>query len=226
MGAQPKPWSFSALDQFENCPKQYLEERVLKTVPYVEGEEAKWGKYVHKQFENRIVHGSPLVAELAMHEEPLAEFCNAGGTLAGEERIALDFDLMPCKYFGDPRVWYRGQIDARRRNGRLTHILDHKTGKVKNDFRQLKLFAFHEFRANPECEEVRAEYYWTQIRGSQGETYYRHQMWDLMREFLPSLKRFAEAFESGIFTTKPSGLCGGWCGVTTCEYWRPKRPRK
>lgn len=223
---KPNAWSHSALDAFENCPKQYYQEKVLKRFPYVETPEMNWGKRVHKDFENFLLHGTPLPADLAMHHEFLADFKAQPGELAGEERIALDVAMKECAYFSrTQQVWYRGQVDARKRDraAGTSHILDHKTGKVKNDFTQLKGFAMWEFLTQPDIHTCKVEYYWTQIRGTAGETYHREQLPEIIQFFAAKLHRFADAFLTENFPPKQSGLCRGWCPVTDCEFWSPKR---
>lgn len=227
---KPKAWSHSALDTFENCPKQYYETKVLKDRwPFVETTEMIWGRQVHKAFENFLLYGTGLPLDLKVHEEFLAGFKAQPGELAGEERIALDTKLQECAYFArDVEVWYRGQVDARKRDraAGTSHILDHKTGKVKNDFTQLKGFAMWEFLTQPDIHTCKVEFYWTQIRGVNGETYHREQLWtELVPEFTHKLNRFADAFLTNTWIPKQSGLCNGWCPVTNCEYWRPKRQR-
>jgi len=227
---KPNAWSHSALEAFENCPRQYHETKVVKPskYPFVDTKETIWGRDVHKHFENFLVHGTTLPADLQMHYEFLAAFKAQPGELAGEERIALDTNLRQCEYF-DRRVqvWYRGQVDARKRDRStgFTHLLDHKTGKVKNDYTQLKGFAMWEFLTQPDIHTVKSEYYWTQIRGSNGETLYREQLPELLRFFAGKLNRYADAFLTDTWNPKQSGLCNGWCPVTDCEYWRPKRQR-
>ncbi len=224
---KPKPWSHSQLDKFESCPKQYFETTIAKRWPFVTTTEMEWGKRVHRDFEHYLLHGTPLPADVAMHQDFLDRFKDQPGDLAGEERIALDVDLRPCRYFGDDRIWYRGQVDARKRDRArgFSHILDHKTGKVKNDYAQLKGFALHEFLTQPDIHTIQVEYYWTQIRGANGETYRREQIPELWNFFLPKLQRWADAHLTDTWNPKQSGLCNGWCPVTTCEFWRPKRAR-
>lgn len=222
--SRPQAWSHTALDTFENCPKQYHETKVLKRWPFDATPEMQWGRDVHKHFEHYLLHGTRLPVDLEMHAEFLFDFKSQPGELAGEERIALDSRLRDSAYFGKD-VWYRGQVDARKRHleAGYSHILDHKTGKVKNDFTQLKGFALHEFLTQPAIHTVKVEFYWTQIRGANGETYTRDQMPELWDVFLPKLNRYADAFRTDTFPPKQSGLCNGWCPVTTCEFWRPKR---
>lgn len=222
----PKAWSHSALETFENCPKQYYETKVVNRWPFVTTKEMEWGKIVHKAFENYLLYGTALPADIAVHEEFLASFKALPGELAGEERIALDTQMRACEYF-DKRVlvWYRGQVDARKRDraAGFSHILDHKTGKVKNDYTQLKSFAMWEFLTQPDIHTCKVEFYWTQIRGANGETYHREQLPELIAFFAAKLHRYADAFLTNTFPPKQSGLCGGWCPVTNCEFWRPKR---
>lgn len=224
---KPKAWSWTALEGFENCPKQFYETRVLKDKhPFVETAEMKWGKEVHKAFENHVLYRSPLPADLAMHQEFLDSFLAQPGVASAEQRIALDTAMRPCKYFDKAvEVWWRGQVDASKRDlaAGYSHLVDWKTGKVKNNYDQLKLFAIWEFIAHPEINTVKIEYYWTQIKGSNGETYTRDQLPELIRYFIPRLHRFADAFLQNVFNPKQSGLCNGWCPVTDCEFWRPKR---
>lgn len=195
---------------------------MAKRWPFETSKEMLWGRDVHKAFENYLLNDTTLPLDLQMHEEFLARFKAQPGELAGEERIALNQRLQACGYF-DKDVWYRGQVDARKRHAGRAHILDHKTGKVKNDYTQLKSFAMWEFLTQPQIEEVCAEYYWTQIRGTNGETYTRAQLPELLAFFAPKLDRYADAFLLETFPPKQSGLCNGHCPVTTCEFYRPKR---
>lgn len=225
---RPQAWSHTALETFENCPKQYFETKVVKPskYPFIDTKETVWGREVHKQFENFLLYGSPLTADLDMHREFLQRFKDQPGELAGEEKIALDVNMRQCAYFDKVnQVWYRGQVDARKRNraAGTSHILDHKTGKVKTDYTQLKGFAMWEFLTQPDIHTCKAEFYWTQIRGTNGETYYREQLPEIISFFAAKLHRYADAFLTETFPPKQSGLCNGWCPVTDCNYWRPKR---
>jgi hypothetical protein len=225
---KPNAWSHSALDKFESCPKQYYETAIAKRWQQGPTAEMDWGKYVHKAFENYLLYGTALPADLVTHQDFLDRFKAMPGELAGEERIALDVNLKQCQYFDkSTQVWYRGQVDARKRNlaTGTSHLLDHKTGKVKNDFTQLKSFAMFEFLTQPQIHTCTVEYYWTQIKGAAGETYTRDQLPELLAFFARKLHPFADAFLTNTWNPKTSGLCAGWCPVTTCEYWKPRRVR-
>lgn len=227
---KPKAWSHTALSNFENCPKAYAETTIYNKAkyPFIDTAETKWGREVHKIFENYLLHSTPLTPELMTHKDVLDDFMAQPGILAGEERIALDTQLRQCAYFAkDVQVWYRGQVDARKRDTArgFSHILDHKTGKQKNDFTQLKGFAMWEFLTQPQIHTTKVEFYWTQTRALVGQTYYREQLPEIIQFFAEKLHRWADAHIDEVFPAKKSGLCAGWCAVTDCEYWSPKRQR-
>lgn len=219
---KPAPWSHSRLSAFENCPRQYYETTVAKTVQETKGEATIWGEEVHKHFENRLGEGIPLPPALEMHEDFMQVLDNFPGEKLVEARIALNTKLEPCEFFGSD-VWYRGVIDYGKIHENFAHLIDHKTGKSHNKFGQLKLFALHTFAAYPQVDEVRCDYYWTQSKSTSGATYTRDMIPDLWQQFVPSLKQYAEAYITDTWQPRQSGLCAGWCPVTTCEFWRPKR---
>jgi hypothetical protein len=43
---------------------------------------------------------------------------------------------------------------------------------------------------------------------------------------VPDLKQYATAFKTDVWQPRQSGLCNGWCPVTECEFWKPKRTFK
>ena len=53
-------WSYSALKQYENCPRQYNEIRVLKNYVVKENEAMRYGTEVHKALEDYVAEGKPL----------------------------------------------------------------------------------------------------------------------------------------------------------------------
>lgn len=218
------PWSHSRLEDFKNCPRAFYEKQVAKSVVEEKGEATIWGEQVHKHFEDRLTSGVVLPAALQVHEPFLARLEALPGEAGVEERIALDMRGQPCGFF-DPDVWFRGVIDYKKVSGDAALLIDHKTGKHHTKFGQLKLFAIHTFIAHPEVQTVRAEYYWTQTMTKSGEGYSREQLPELWKTFVPDLRQYAQAFREDTWQPRQSGLCNGWCPVTDCEFWRPKRRR-
>ena len=133
---KPKPWSHTALEQFKNCPRQYHAERVEKRFPYVEGPEAAYGNRVHKDFEDRILIGKPLPADVQSHELYLSRLIELPGIGEAEQKIALNTRGQPCGYW-DADVWYRGKVDYLKINGDMARVYDWKTGKPHQKLLQL-----------------------------------------------------------------------------------------
>lgn len=219
---RPLPWSYTSLDDFVNCPKAFYEKRVIKSVKEEETEQLIWGNKVHKAFEDYVKSGEPLPDILAQHENYLKRIIAFGGTPHTEQKIAFNLKGQPCGFF-DKDVWYRGVIDFHAVNGTTALIVDYKTGKQHSKFKQLKLFALHVFARYPDVRHVDVRFYWTQAAAATGERYARGQIPHLWADFLPDLKQYAQAFKEDVWQPRQSGLCNGWCPVTTCEFWKPKR---
>lgn len=222
------PWSYTALSDFKSCPWSFHETRVTKRIKRVQGPEAKWGEYVHKQFELRQATKDPLPAELKEHEPFMVRLeAIPGDKMYVEQKVALDKLARPCGFF-DPNVWWRGVIDWKKLAiaDRRVALVDYKTGKPKNDFDQLMLSALHTFAVYPDVDIVDARYYWTQTEADTRKVFGRTEIGAMWARFIPDLKQYVQAFKDDIWQKRQSGLCGGWCSVTDCEFWHSKRPQR
>ena len=219
----PLPWSPSHLDSFVSCPHSFHEQKVLKSIPYVQGEEAKWGEYVHKTFENYIRHdGTSLPDGLAEHKKFLDFLKALHGEPALEEKIALNKKLRPCGQ-KDADVFNRGIIDFRKNEGQISRIYDYKTGKPHTKFRQLLIYALWVFAMFPEVSIVFGHYYWTKTSSTTKQAWGRNQVKEMWGSLIPDLRQYKEAFDTDTWQKRQSGLCRGWCPVTSCEFWHPRR---
>lgn len=220
-----KPWSHSALTQFNNCPKQYFHIKVAKDVKEEEGEAALWGNRVHLAFEEHLRDGKPLDPELTVYQSYLDGIKAIAGTMHVELEMCLNSSLQPCKAF-DPGVFVRGYADVVHINGIVARAIDHKTGKRKEGSSQMKLMALLIFAYYPEVQEVRVAFMWLKEGKRDSDRFQRADVARLWEEFLPDLKRFAQAFRTDTWPARQSGLCSGWCAVTQCEFWQPKKPKR
>lgn len=219
---KPKPWSYSALDKFINCPRQYYEVRIAKSVVEVESPQMHWGTTVHKYFEDRQKHGIALPPEVSQHETFMRMIAELPGEYDTEQQVALSRRGVPTA-FDASDVWWRGIIDYVKRHESTATIVDYKTGKPHKKFGQLKLFALYVFARYPDIRTVDVQFYWTQTSTSTHQTYTREQSSVLWSEFVPNLKQYVEAFAMDLWQPRPSGLCYGWCPVRQCEHWKPKK---
>jgi RecB family exonuclease len=221
---KPLPWSYSALDDFVNCPKAYYEKKVAKSVKEAESEQLIWGNKVHKAFEERMAHGVVLPDMLAAHEEYMKFLEKLPGKAFTERKIAMNLSQQVCAFF-DRDVWFRGVIDYSKIDKDRALLVDYKTGKKHQKFEQLALFALHTFAEHAAVQQVKVCFYWTEDKSQTTETYNRSSIPMIWQKFIPNLRQYNTAFKTETFVARPSGLCRGWCPVTTCEHWKPKRVR-
>lgn len=217
-------WSYTGLDQFINCPRQFEAVRVLKSIKETKGEQQLWGEYVHAQFEHRQRDGTPLAPELIQFEPYMLYLENLPGVHLCEQKVALDKQLRPCDFFAK-NVWNRGVLDFMSIMGDTALIVDYKTGKVKPTMKQLALFALFIFHSYPDVIKCVTKYFWTQTQRETTELFMREDIPKLWAKFVPDLKQYSEAFETNVWQPRQSGLCHGWCPVSECEFWKQKRSK-
>lgn len=238
---KPAPFSFSSFSDFVSCPRKFFETRILKRWKEdQDGEHLVWGREVHKAFEDRQRDGigpdgkpvSPLPDNLAQHEPYMRRLDAIPGKLFVEQRVALNTKLEPCAFFAED-CFYRGVIDwikvdlnATPEYGRAT-IVDYKTGKVNEKWRQLILNALWVFQRFGETKNVRiadCRFYWTKEPEHRSQKVYGYGERDLLwKGIIPDLKQYKEAFKLDAWQPRKSGLCKGWCPVKDCENWSPRR---
>jgi hypothetical protein len=226
---RPLPWSHSALSDFNNCPKAFYEKRVAKSVVDPPNLAGQWGDYVHKEFEkylntSRPGHDQPrpLPSDLEHYREYLDAIVRQHGEMHVECKYAINTKMEPCGFMA-PDVWCRSILDVLTINGQSARVIDHKTGRRKFDTRQLKLNALMVFIHHPEVMVVRTGFMWLKDRLFDTEDYVRANEATLWGEFMPDLVRYKTAFRQEMFVPRQSGLCNGWCPVTSCEFWKPKK---
>jgi hypothetical protein len=250
---KPFAWSFSSLSNFENCPKQFYHTRVAKDVATTQGEAALWGDRVHQYLEAGLHYAKGNTAEAAkilsglynVPEDIVVQHAAIidGGpdkAFAGywpyveaimalphdevlpEQQFALNRALAPCDWFAED-VWCRGIVDVLLIRGSRAYALDWKTGKRKPDSQQLRLFALLVFAHYPHVQECKTEFVWLKTGERDDAVYRREQEAEMWQPFLPSLARYNAAFKQEMWAPRKSGLCRGWCPVTSCEFWSPKK---
>lgn len=103
-------------------------------------------------------------------------------------------------------------------------LTTHNTGKRKFDRDQLHLYAMVAFILYPELERVKAGFIWLKDGVvDKPVEYTREQLPDMLAYWHEKYEVLEEAWILDDFPPKPSGLCRGWCEVTTCPHWQPKR---
>jgi ATP-dependent exoDNAse (exonuclease V) beta subunit len=123
-------WSYSSLKEFVNCPKQYYEIKVAKSVTKKVTVQMLYGTEVHKAIEDYVREGKPLAKHYSHFQPVLDELLNIPGTRYPEYQMALKPDRGKCEFDAEDR-WVRGIVDLLIVDGKDAFIIDYKTGSNK-----------------------------------------------------------------------------------------------
>jgi hypothetical protein len=216
-------WSFSSMNTYYTCPKQYQLTYVKKVIPYQETEATKWGSEVHLALENYIGSGIALEEKFLPFKKWGDKVLSLPGEKFMEQKMALTRNLDPTDFEAD-NAWCRGIIDVLVVDGKRAACYDWKTGKVRPDSDQLKLFAGYVFQHYPDVEVVKTAYVWLKFDQTTVETYRREDLPAIWEHFIAKAAKLEASYEKDKWIPKPSGLCRGWCGAgSNCEFWSPRR---
>ena len=103
-------WSYSGIKQFETCPRQYHEIKVLKKYPRQETEQTLYGTRLHEQAELHIKDKRPLDADFKFMQPTMDAINAMSGRKFTEYEMALDVNLRVCDFYS-PDYWVRGIAD-------------------------------------------------------------------------------------------------------------------
>jgi hypothetical protein len=202
---------------------------VLRSVEGTRTDHNDWGDRVHLAFETFFdTDGKDLPGELSIHRKYLETLHAKDGIFWTEQKAAFDKQARPCSWEapkGD--IWGRFKVDYVKVNMRadvpIADIRDWKTGKQKNDFTQLIIYALHTFAQHPGLRLCDVRFYWTQTQTETRKIYGVEEVPQLWEFLIPKLIRWRDAFRNEEWFPRKSGLCKGFCPVTTCEFWEEKR---
>lgn len=212
-------WSFSSLEMYRTCPKQYHEVRVLKKWKEEKTVERAWGDAVHAALEKCLKDGTPLPAGMEVWQPIADQFRGIAGTLVAEQQFAMTEDFRRTKWFAKD-VWLRVIIDALWLDlGRgIAKMVDWKTGKPKRGSDQLALFALAVFLLFPQINECYTAFVWLKNGTMTKEKFVRADIPRLWSLFAADLMRLENAHANEVWPAKTSGLCSQWCPVLECEF--------
>lgn len=215
---KPRPWTYSHLDQFEQCPRRFAEVKVHKKYTEPPSEHIKWGNEVHGAFEKRVVESVPLPDGMKQWEGIAVQLAALPGEKFTEMRMAIDKAFKPCDYW---HSWSRGQPDLLVVNDTKAAVVDYKTGKRKPT-EQLELYALYVFAYYPSVEQVDTAFVWLKDRKIDRKKLTRAEVAVTWQSFLPRVAKLESAYERDSWPARPSGLCKGWCPVSGCEHHRTR----
>lgn len=215
--SKPFAWSYSALNAFETCPRQFYEMRVLKRWPDPPGEAQQFGTLVHQYLEGRFKMGKQLPVFLN-HLEPIVQKLeNSKGPVQAEYKLALNAQLKPVEFFARD-TWVRAVGDVIKVHENRAFALDWKSGKYREGDDQLKIQSAVMFATYPHLTDITVFYAWIKDKRATVRHFKRDDSPAIWQEFLPRVKRMEIAHETKEYPPKPSGLCRKWCRVESCEF--------
>ena len=216
-------WSYSSIKTFEQCPKKYFHLKVAKDVKDEPGEAADYGTAVHLAAEEFIRDGKPIPEKFAYIRPVVERLAALPGDKMAELKLGIRKDYSPCGFF-DKDVWWRGIADLLVIDGHRAWCVDYKTGKSARyaDTKQLDLLAGAVFSHFPEVTKIKSSLIYVVSGELIPKTHVITERSQYLSVFDEHLEQLDDAMENGVWNAQTSPLCG-WCPVTTCEHWRPRR---
>lgn len=213
------PWSYSKIKAFEQCPKQFYHDKILKEVPFKETEATLYGTAFHTAAEDYIGKDVPLPGKFSFAQKMLDSLKNKKGDKLCELKLGITEDLEPCGFF-DPNVWFRGVADLIILDGDLAWVIDYKTGKSSKyaDKGQLELMAMSVFKHYPQVKTVRAGLVFVISNDLVKDTYTEYDKPKLWEKWLAKYKQMETAAEEDMWNAKPNGLCRRHCPIIECVH--------
>lgn len=218
----PLAHSYSAVKEFENCPKKYHETRILKRFKREDTQATLYGTEVHKALELYLTGPKTLPPQYAHFERFVEPIDKLAGEMKCEVKMGIKADFSPCDFF-DKDVWFRGVPDVLVVNHRtnVARVVDWKTGKSSRyaDTAQLELLAGMVFSHYPKVEKVKGALVFLIAEDIVKADFTREQYGEIMSKWAGKASMIESALEHGTWNARPTPLCG-WCPVTDCTHHR------
>lgn len=216
-------WSFSVLDMFENCPRKHHAVKIEKSV----SDANKWnmkGDDEHKCFDAYLKGKSPLPSSLTRFTPMLDAVRASPGQMYSEYQMALTQDYVPCGFKDWDKAWVRAISDVAIVNGPKAKVLDWKTGKPKDDDRQMALNAAVTFQHFPAVNHIDTALVFVHHNTTIRHVFTRADVPQLWNRFLPGVKRLELAAINNDYPATPNPLCR-YCPVVKCPHNENKDAR-
>lgn len=211
------PFSFSSWNHYQTCPRQFYEVKIARNFIEAETEHILWGNTVHNAAEHYLRDGVPLPDTVTRFKGQIDAYGNKPGDKHVEVELGVDRQLKPTGFW-DGNAFIRGKGDLVIVNGAKGAAIDWKTGKVKPSG-QIRLMGVLVMVNYPEIEKLTNIFHWFKSPLTPTiEVMTRKDIPIVVKEFLPGVQDMLFSQKHNVWPEKPSGLCRGWCPVTSCKY--------
>ena len=214
--------SFSRLSTFEQCQQKFDYLYVSKAVKDSDNQYTIYGNRVHEALEKygKAVEANDAEAHQILSDgeafKEVEKFLPLVNRITGqpgqklfEFQMTIRRDFTPCDWFATD-AWLRSIADVLVINKNVAFVIDWKTGKIKMNPTQLKLFALMVMEHFPAVDTVKTAFVWLAHDDMTVDVYHRGQKQEMWDSLLPRLNAVQETVDLGVFKASPSGLCG-WC---------------
>jgi len=213
-------YSYSAINDFEGCPKRYHEVRILKRFKSKDTTAMLYGTAVHKAFEDYIKLKTPLPPQFAQFQPFIDPLAAMEGDIWCEEKLGIRADFSPCGFFAKD-VWFRGVPDFLAVNApkKIARVADYKTGKSSYyaDVGQLELMAAMVMAHHPTIDVVKGALLFVVATDVIRSSYTRDQLPEIWAKWAGRAGNIESAIENDVWNPRSSALCK-YCPVTDCPH--------
>lgn len=227
-------WSYTALQEFLTCPASWAAKRFYKLFKEGETDAMRVGNLIHATAEHylrRALGMSFKESEISPVYLPMVQkYCDAllasGAELYPEREICFTNKFKPCGWKDWDTVWVRSKVDVTAKKGLRLSILDWKSGKFKEDFLQLKMFAVF-CALTPGFEDVQEfdpKFIFLKETDPKknilrlAQPIQRSELKGILQEIMVVVRRMEEAWVSENFPCKKNGLCRQYCLNHLCPH--------
>lgn len=214
-------WSYSRLESSETCARKFWHLSIKKDVIDPPNDKTQYGTDMHQAFASYLKKGQALPLAMRHHTPMLAKFRAAPGEHVIEQQIAINANYQQVGWF-DKDVYCRVISDLTIMQAPAAIMVDWKSGKLKDDFTQLRVAAAVMFLIAPELERISMSYVWTQSKQVTTDRMTRDETTDVWAALHPRLVRYQNMFNLQEFPATPGIHCK-WCPVKSCPYNEKKK---
>ncbi len=216
---KPYVHSYSGLKEFEQCPRKFQANRILKLYPYKETEATRYGNEVHKAIEDHVNSQMGIPPQHAQFKPIVEAMLAKPGRATAEMAFGLTRRLEPCGFF-DKNVWVRGKADIVIIDDEnlKAWVGDWKTGKNKYpDLDQMVLMSLFVFAHFNHVRQVNSGLIFLLYNDLQKKRMTRDDVPKAWQDMTERLAKVEAAIAANVFNPKQGPLCG-WCEHKACEH--------
>lgn len=226
MSGELYPVSWSKIESYQTCPRQYYELRVARNWQKPEFEQQLWGVDVHQALEDNLMQSVPLSERFKQFQPMMDKLARIPGDHFGEQKLAVDIDLKPVDYDSE-YAYARAIVDRIVIDVTVGYDFDYKTGKRKETSRQLDMSGAMMFSQWPDLQKVHSVFLWTQGGPATKALITPDKVVPIWDGFKRDIEEMEWSYIHDAWPAKPSGLCGPsrrtpypGCPVLSCPHNR------